>query len=41
MNILEKVKKVLRKNKIKVEGPVRTDKGQPIPVPKDPTVKDK
>lgn len=40
MNILEKVKNVLRKNKIKAEGPVKTDK-EPIPVPKDPTLKDK
>lgn len=43
MNIFEKVKNILRKNKIKAEGPVNAAKPrpEPIPVPTDPVLKGK
>ena len=43
MKILEKIKNVLRKNKIKAEGPVNAEKPrpEPIPVPKDPILRNK
>lgn len=46
MNILQKVRKILDKNKDakKLEGPIDVAKSRPddpIPVPKDPTLKDK
>ena len=35
------LKKLFKKKEPKIEGPKPIDKPNPIPVPKDPTIKDK